>query len=89
MKAVDGTGKLRAMFDRAKGRIAIMPGSGITPQNVAGLLALLPVDQVHASCSVSRPQNPRAVALGFAAENRRETDVEVVRAMREALARLG
>jgi copper homeostasis protein len=89
VRAVDALGRIKAMCDRARGRIEIMPGSGITAENVGNLLALLPVTQVHASCAVARPQNPKAVALGFTPELRRETDADTVLAMREALARRG
>ncbi len=85
VKAADAIGTLKAMFDRARGRITIMPGSGITAENVAGLLALLPVEEVHASCAVAQPQNPRAVALGFPTTERRVPDLATVRAMRAAL----
>jgi copper homeostasis protein len=89
VRAMDGIGKIKGMIERAQGRIEIMPGSGVTPDNVANLLTLLSVDHVHASCAISVPQNPKAVALGFTPEVRRETDADMVLAMREALARLG
>ncbi|MCX7302686.1 MAG: copper homeostasis protein CutC [Rhodobacterales bacterium] len=89
VRAVDALGRIKAMCDRARDRIEIMPGAGITAENVGSLLALLPVTQVHASCSVALPQNPRAVALGFTGETRRETDADAVLAMREALMRIG
>jgi len=85
LRAVDGIGRLRAMFDRAAGRIEIMPGSGITPDNVGQLAALLPLTAVHASCAASLPQDPRAVAMGFAQAERKETDPALVKAMRAAL----
>lgn len=85
LRAVDGLGKLRAMLDRARGRIEILPGSGITADNVTALLALLPVTQVHASCSVELPQDPRAVAMGFTQALRRETDAGRVAALRRVL----
>ena len=85
LRAVDGLGKLRAMLDRARGRVQILPGSGITADNVAGLLALLPVDQVHASCAAELPQDARAVSMGFTAAIRRETDVGRVAALRRVL----
>lgn len=85
LRAVDGLGKLRAMIDRARGRIEVLPGSGITADNVTTLLALLPVTQVHASCSVELPQDPRAVAMGFTAAIRRETDASRVAALRRVL----
>lgn len=85
LRAVDGIGKLKAMFDRARGRIEIMPGAGITAQNIAQLRALLPLTAVHASCSADHVQDPRLVAMGFCAETRRETDVKQVKALRSAL----
>lgn len=84
LRAADGIGKLKAMFDQARGRIEIMPGAGITAGNVAGLMALLPVDQVHASCAVTQPQNPRAVAMGFTGPELKVTDAARVRALRAA-----
>ena len=85
LRAVDGLGKLCAMLDRARGRIEILPGSGITADNVTALLALLPATQVHASCSVELPQDPRAVAMGFTPALRRETDMGRVAALRRVL----
>ena len=84
-RAVDGLGTLQAMLDRARGRIEILPGSGITADNVAGLLAVLAVDQVHASCSAEFPQAARAVSMGFTPAVRRETDAGRVAALRRAL----
>lgn len=88
-RAIDGLGRLRAMFDRARGRIEIMPGAGITAGNVAALAALLPLTSVHASCALARPQADKAVALGFTGPERRETDADTVLTLREALERLG
>ena len=88
VRAVDGLGRLKALFDRARGRITIMPGSGITPANVGQLAALLPLTQVHASCAVSLPQDARAVAMGFTGPERRQTTEAQVRAMKAALAAL-
>lgn len=86
-RAADAIGPLRAMFDRARGRIEIMPGSGITPANL-GQFALLPLNSVHASCAVDHSQADKAAALGFTAPTRRETDADTVLMMREALERL-
>jgi len=86
-RAADALGTLHAMFDRARGRIEIMPGSGITPATL-GQFALLPLTSVHASCAVELPQNDKAVTLGFTGPTRRETDPDTVLMMREALERL-
>ena len=88
VRAVDGVGRLKAMFDRARGCIEIMPGAGITAQNIAGLRALLPLTSVHASCSADHAQDPQLVAMGFCAETRRETDIKRVRDLRRALDRV-
>lgn len=85
VRALDGLGRLRAMHDRARGRITIMPGSGITAANVGAILGLLPVTEVHASCAVDLPQAERAAAMGFTGPVRRETDAGLVRALRAAL----
>ena len=85
LRAVDGVGRLKAMFDRARDRIEIMPGAGITAENVTALRALLPLTAVHASCSIAQPQDPRLVAMGFCSETRRETDIKRVRDLRRVL----
>ncbi len=87
--AAEGLGRLRAMLDRARDRITILPGSGITAENVGALLALLPVGEVHASCAADLPQAARAVAMGFTGPVRRETDRGRVRALRKALDQFG
>jgi copper homeostasis protein len=84
-RAVDGLGRLRAMFDRAAGRITIMPGSGITSDTLPALLALLPVDELHASCAAPILQDPATAALGLCAATRRETRADLVRALRRAM----
>lgn len=87
LRAVDGIGRLKAMFDCAAGRIEIMPGAGITAENVGSLLALLPLTSVHASCSSPVSPDPRAVAMGFCPPEPRETDKSRVIDMRLALDR--
>ena len=87
-RAIDGLARLRAMVDQARGRIEIMPGAGITPDTLGPLAAQLPLTSVHASCAIARPQDGRAVALGFTPPARRDTDAGTVLVMRETLARL-
>lgn len=87
-RAVDGLGRLKAMFDRAAGRIEIMPGSGITPDNLGQLAALLPLTSVHAGCARSLPQSALAVAMGLTGAGRKETDAALVRAMKAEMGRL-
>lgn len=85
--ALDGVDKIATALAAARGRIKIMAGSGLTPGNVAALLAAVPVDEVHSSCASAGPANSApAVRLGFAAETRRRTDPAVVRAFKAAMA---
>jgi copper homeostasis protein CutC len=62
-----------------------MPGSGVTADTVGTLLAAAPFREVHASCARDLPQDPRVVAMGFAASTRRETSAEEVRRLRARL----
>lgn len=85
VRAVDALRLLSMLHERARDRITILPGSGITPDNLGTLLAALPVQEIHASCAREIPQPREAVALGFAAPTRKETDAGLVRAMRQAM----
>lgn len=46
-RALDGAAQLRRLVDQAAGRIGILAGGGITPNNVAELLDRSGVHQVH------------------------------------------
>jgi copper homeostasis protein len=76
---------LAGLHAQAAGRLAVMPGSGVTADTVGALLAAAPFGEVHASCAVPMPQHPRAVAMGFAAGPQRETSAEEVRRLRARL----
>ena len=84
--AVAGMQVLERVFAQARGRISIMPGAGISAQNVGMLKARLPLKEVHGSCSnpVRKALGP-AADLGFAREGQRETDAGLVRALKAAL----
>ena len=45
----EGIGMIRALVDRAAGRIGILPGCGITPDNVAEIIAYTGVSEFHAT----------------------------------------
>ena len=49
--ALEGSGMIRDLIQKAEGRIEILPGAGVTEHNVAELLAATGADQVHASLS--------------------------------------
>ena len=48
---VEGADMLRELRKRASGRIGILPGGGVTPQNAARILALTGCTEIHASAS--------------------------------------
>ncbi len=65
--ALAGAGLIRTLVERAAGRIEILPGSGIKPENVAELLRRTGATQVHASASGTRldPSTRARPGLGF------------------------
>ncbi|TGX56277.1 copper homeostasis protein CutC [Sphingomonas gei] len=85
--AVEGMATLAAMVAAAGERLSIIAGSGVTPANVARLVAGTGVREVHGSASRrgSEP-DPQTRRLGFATEPRRETDETIVAALRAAIA---
>jgi len=85
--ALEGLDKLALAHELAAGKVQIMAGSGLNPDNVARLLDAVPVDEVHSSCAgPAIASEERAVRFGFAAATRRVTDAGVVRAMKAAVA---
>lgn len=88
-RAVDAADLLKTLVDRAAGRITILPGSGITPENVGALVKQTGVREVHASCrGPGRPTSEAVQGFGFAGAGAQETSLAVVRRMRAALDRL-
>ena len=51
-RAVDGVELIQKMVDLATGRISIMPGSGLTADNISKFVAQTGVTEVHASCAI-------------------------------------
>lgn len=85
VNAIAGRGQLAQMIQVAKGRIGILPGSGITAENVALLREAVPFTEVHASCSEPVIVNPEVARLGFAGPGLKETSAQAVRALKAAL----
>ena len=48
---VEGSDMLRELRKRADGRIIILPGGGVTPQNAGRILAMTGCTEIHASAS--------------------------------------
>lgn len=84
--AEEGIETLGRLASRGAGRISIMPGGGVRPQNAARLLALPEIRELHASCSEASASEARLTELGFSAETTRRTDAETVRALKNEMA---
>ncbi len=83
-EAPDGQAMIKRMVDHAQGRISIMPGCGLTPENVCKLVAETGVTEVHAACA--RPvAGDRAFSDFDPPNGRMETSVSDVRRMVAAL----
>ena len=82
----DGLAILRQMQDRAKDRLIIMPGSGVSSDTAAVILAALEVREIHGSCSVPVPDaDAKFGAFGFSAGIRRRTSRVKVERLRAAI----
>jgi len=85
-RASDGATMLAAMVREAKGRLKIIAGAGVRPENVVALLATSGVDAVHASAACERPwPDDRICRFGFAAGPRRRTSRQVVAALADRI----
>lgn len=86
-RAIDGLETLAAIIAHAAGRIAIMPGSGVTPENARTFLDL-GVTDLHASASrpIAAPPG-RAADLGYVTPGIRQTDAKIVAALKAAMRR--
>ena len=84
--APEGLDGLRRCFEAAAGRIAVMPGAGISADNVQLLRDGLPLTDVHASCSEPLPvASPQVLAFGFDSGSHRQTSRTKVAALRTKL----
>lgn len=71
--AAEGGAMIAKMVQRAGDRLTIMPGAGLTPENVPALVSTTNVSEVHSSCTPSFSAIPRV------------TDEGIVRAMIAAI----
>lgn len=82
----EGIAALSAIHEGVRGRISIMPGGGLTAQNVEALLNRVQVAEVHSSCSLPRATpDRRAIDLHLAGSNHRRTSVDMVAAFKNSL----
>ncbi|MGF0537682.1 copper homeostasis protein CutC [Agrobacterium sp. ES01] len=85
--AIEGKKLLSELNGMSRGRISIMPGSGIRADNAATLLKGLSVSEVHASCSVPIAHaHSKLVNMGFVSTHERQTDAHAVAALKSVLA---
>lgn len=82
--APDGVGLIADMVRRAEGRIGVMPGCGLTPANVAAVIAATGACEVHAACNAPVPGDP-AFSDFDPPGGRFETSEDAVRAMLAAI----
>ena len=84
--ALSGLTMLLAMADCARGRVSVMPGGGIHAGNAAEFLLILPLTDIHASCSEAEDAaDSKLAAFGFSGPARRKTSIERVRSLKAAL----
>ena len=85
--AVEGVVLIRALVAQAAGRLAVMPGAGITPHNIAVLAAATGAREFHASAKYQLPSgmHHRQPRLADMQGGELRSDVEQVRALAMAL----
>jgi copper homeostasis protein len=79
--AIAGAELIGQLIERAAGRIEILPGGGITPENAAGLVAKTSANQIHGSFSEVRHDAAMPVCGG----EYRGTNGRRIRAIRATL----
>lgn len=83
--AEEGIDVIARLAKRGSGRISIMPGGGVRPENAGRFLAIAGVRELHASCSRVGIGEPRLTELGFSTEAPRYTDADIVRRLKAQL----
>lgn len=85
--AVAGAALIRDLVAQANARLAVMPGAGITAQNIAALVAATGAYEFHASAKGQRPSGMRhrQAHLPDMEAGELRSDIEQVRALAAAL----
>ena len=71
--AMEGADMLQKLVEQSNGRITILAGSGVTPENAVALREKTSVPEIHGSCKITRPDGAW------------ETEVEQVKMLIESL----
>lgn len=83
--AADGIQDIRRMVEAAPPGLSIMPGSGVTAENVSKILSQSGAKEIHASAALpEQSSSPRLAELGFAPEIRKTVTAESVRRLKQA-----
>ncbi|MDE6826557.1 MAG: copper homeostasis protein CutC [Paramuribaculum sp.] len=87
--AYEGAGRLAELKRLAAGRIMIMAGAGVTPENAREILGRSMADELHASAreEIAGPEETPAVKMGSNDGGRRKvTSARIVRALKDIAA---
>jgi copper homeostasis protein len=87
--AIEGATLIRTLVAQANGRLAVMPGAGITAQNIAALAAATGAREFHASAKQPLPSamRHRRAVLADMQTGELRSDAAQVRALADALLR--
>lgn len=87
LKAPDGIETIAAMVGRAAGRLEILAGSGLNPENVRKVVEKTGVREVHGSFAAPWPGaiDEKLIRFGYIAPEARETSQAQVRRAKDAL----
>ena len=89
LSAFDGRHTISRMVAETSGKLTIIAGSGITPENAAAVVEEGKVTEIHASATGAQPwPEGRVEEFGFANGPRRVTDPLRVAALRQAISGL-
>lgn len=84
-RASEGRDLIIELAAAAKGRIALMPGGGLNPENAHLFLTIPGVSELHASCSMRHQAEPLKLQ-GFESAAPRRINAGAIRAMKAAMA---
>lgn len=84
LTAEAGAAVIAAMVERAAGRIDIMAGSGVRPENAASIRRATRANWLHSSCSRATANESEIRRFGFGPAERRLADPDRIQALKAA-----
>ncbi|WP_068318663.1 copper homeostasis protein CutC [Polycladidibacter hongkongensis] len=85
LDAASGLDMLTAMHNAVRGRLSIMPGSGISIDNLRRFLNAFELVDIHASCSTTSASDEALVNMGFAEATMKQTCAHKVSQLKHTL----